>query len=80
MKPTEWTFKIPNILKEETRLGKVSFSVAYSLDELKGINITLKVHKNELQLDTSEQDGYFNARDERLEHLIRDFIYRKVAK
>ena len=73
MKPTEWTFKIPNILKEETRLGRVSFSVTYSLNELKGISITLKIHKNELQLDASEQDGYFNASDERLEYLIRDF-------
>ena len=75
MKPTEWTFKIPNTLKEETRLGRVSFSVIYSLSELKDINITLQVHKNELQLAASKQDGYFNARDERLEYLIRDFIY-----
>lgn len=75
MKPSEWTFKIPDILKKATKEGRTTFSVEYSLDKLTGVEITLVVRKCKNGLTRM-----MDARGNNLDSIIRDFIYEERSK
>lgn len=72
MKETEWTFKIPNVLKEAVKQNKAFFQIFYQ-NENEEILKSITIHKVENQF--IQTIVLRDISEEELERQIDDFIY-----